>query len=193
VQQIAGKWQLGGIMNYNTGPPLTITTGATATTGVGTISNVRAKPNVVGEIPKDMGKVTKTPNGVFYFAGFTQIQDPYVRSVSTLNGLNNGFSNKAILAPNGQIILVNPQPGEIGTLGYTTVRGPGEIRLDMNLVKRFRIHETKEFEFRIDAINILNTPNFNNPNMNMNGNNTFGQITGATGARIFVLNSRINF
>ena len=193
LQQIINKWQLGGIFNYNTGAPLTITTGATATTGIGTISNVRAKPNVAGPIPKDFGKVTKTANGVTYFNGYTQISDPYVNNVSTLNGLRDGFSNKAIMAPNGQVILVNPQPGDLGTLGYTTVRGPREIRFDMNLVKRFRIHESKEFEFRLDAINILNTPNFNDPNVNMNGNGTFGQITAATGARIFVLNSRINF
>jgi len=192
VQQIVNKWQLGGIFNYNTGAPLTITTGATAATGIGTISNIRAKPNVVGVLPKDFGKVTKTNNGVFYFDGYTQVTDPYITNVSSLNGLSDGFTNKAVRAPNGQIILMNPQPGDLGTLGYTTLRGPREIRLDVNLVKRFRIHETKEFEFRLDAINVLNTPNFNDPNVNMNGN-TFGQITGATGARIFVLNSRINF
>jgi hypothetical protein len=28
------------------------------------------------------------------------------------------------------------------------------------MVKRFRIHETRDFEFRVDAINVLNTPNF---------------------------------
>ena len=27
VQHIVGKWQLGGIMNYNTGAPLSITSG----------------------------------------------------------------------------------------------------------------------------------------------------------------------
>ncbi|HYR87127.1 MAG TPA: TonB-dependent receptor [Terriglobia bacterium] len=193
VQQIVNKWQLGGIFNYNTGAPLTVTTGPAATTGIGTISNVRAKPNVAGQIPADIGTVTKASNGVFYFSGYTQITDPYVNNVSTLNGLRDGFTNKAIMAPNGQVILVNPQPGDLGTLGYTTLRGPREVRFDLNMVKRFRIHEAKEFEFRIDAINVLNTPNFSDPNMNMNGNGTFGQITGATGARIFVLNSRINF
>jgi hypothetical protein len=63
----------------------------------------------------------------------------------------------------------------------------------VNLIKRFQIDENKEFEFRMDVINVLNHPNFGNPSTNINGNNTFGRITTATGARSFVLNTRINF
>ena len=63
----------------------------------------------------------------------------------------------------------------------------------MNLIKRFKIHETKEFEFRVDAVNILNHPNFGNPITNIDGANTFGRITTATGSRRFIINSRINF
>ena len=98
-----------------------------------------------------------------------------------------------IVNPQGQIVLVNPQPGEVGTLGYATVRGPSNIRLDVNLVKRFTIHEAKAFEFRLDAINVLNTPNFGTPNTDINSNNTFGRITTADGARSFVVNTRFNF
>jgi hypothetical protein len=130
---------------------------------------------------------------LFDFEGYTQVVDPSYTPVTT-NGLNAGYTNKAILAPNGQVILVNPQPGELGTLGYTPLRGPGETRLDMNMVKRFRIHETREFEFRVDAINVLNTPNFAAPNVAMNATgNAFGRITGAAGARRFVVNARVNF
>jgi len=205
VQQIVNKWQLGGIMNFNSGGPLTIGTGTnpatTSTTGTGTISNVTAQPNVIGSFGKGVGKVTKVSNGVVYFDGYTQIVDPSF-TVPTVNGLNTGYSNKAIVGPNGQIVLVNPQPGEVGTLGLTTIKGPTSLSFDMNLIKRFRIHETREFEFRLDAINILNHPNFGNPgatnsnrdgNLNINVANTFGRITTATGSRRFVVNTRINF
>ena len=76
--------------------------------------------------PKNMGKITKVSNGVVYFDGFTQIQDPGFASVSTLNGLSTAYSNKAIVDPSGNIVLVNPQPGEVGTLGYSTRQGPCE-------------------------------------------------------------------
>ena len=37
------------------------------------------------------------------------------------------------------------------------------FRFDMSLVKRFKITETKQFEFRIAAVNVLNHPNFAAP------------------------------
>jgi hypothetical protein len=88
---------------------------------------------------------------------------------------------------------VSPQPGEVGTLGLTTLKGPKSLSFDANLIKRFQIHESREFELRIDAINVLNHPNFGNPNTNINGVNTFGQITTATGSRRFIINTRLNF
>jgi hypothetical protein len=193
VQLFVNKWQLGGIMNYNSGAPLTITTG-TGNTGTQTISNVNAQPNLVGQLPKNMGKVTKVDNGVVFFDGFTQIEDPGIANVTTLNGLRTAYSNKAIVDPAGNIVLVNPQPGEVGTLGLNTIKGPRNLSFDMNMIKRFRIHETREFEFRVDVVNILNHPNFGNPTTNINGTgNTFGRISTAGGARRFVVNTRINF
>jgi hypothetical protein len=189
VQQIVNKWQLGGIMNFNSGAPLTLTA-----TGTQTISNVAGQPNIVGELPKEMGQITKVSNGVVYFDGFTQITDPAVSRVTALNGLNTAFSNKAIRAPNGQLVLVNPEPGEVGTYGLATLKGPRSLSLDMNMIKRFKLYgETTNFEFRIDAINILNHPNFGTPVTNINANNTFGRITTATGSRRFVINTRVNF
>jgi len=210
VQQVVNKWQLGGIVNFNTGAPLDLMTctpnntntgcsAAATATGIYTIGyappgsqSAPGTPNVVGRLPKDIGKITKLSNGVVYFDGFTQIPDPGF-TVPSVNGLNAGYTNKAIVAPNGQVVLVNPQPGEVGTLGYATLRGPRSVNFDMNLIKRFKIHETVEFEFRLDAINVLNHPNFGNPNTNINGTNTFGRITTATGSRSFVVNSRMNF
>ena len=62
----------------------------------------------------------------------------------------------------------------------------------MNLIKRVKLAETKEFELRVDAINVLNHPVFDNPNLNINSTD-FGRIMSAKGARTFVLNARVNF
>lgn len=186
VQHLAGDWQLGGIMNYNTGAPLSITS------DIQTITTVGAQPNIVGALPHGMGKVTKTSNGVNYFNGFTQTRDPGFASISTSNDLHTAYINKAIVDPNGTIVLVNPQPGEIGTLGHSTVRGPASLEFDANVIKRFPMSEGREFEFRIDALNVLNHPNFGTPDTNINGN-SFGQITSAGGARSVTVSARINF
>src|SRR5262245_1458233 len=208
VQQIVNKWQLGGIMNFNTGAALNLTAGAgtLASPNIYTISAggqaAPGTPNIVGALPKDMGKVTKVSNGGVYLNGFQQVTDPGFASVSpncvapatACNGLVGGNTNKAIQGPDGQIVLVNPQPGELGTLGYATVRGPRSLNFDMNLIKRFQIHEAKNFEFRLDVINILNHPNFGTPTTNINATgNSFGRISSATGSRSFIVNTRINF
>src|SRR5262245_1555042 len=74
IEQIITKWQLGGIMNFNSGAPLSLTTAAdniptfapgvcSTTSGTQTMSNVQAQANVVGALPKDMRKVTKISKG----------------------------------------------------------------------------------------------------------------------------------
>src|SRR5438093_3030349 len=81
VQQVVNKWQLGGIMNFNTGAPLNLmtctpnntntgcSTAATAT-GIYTIGyappgsqSAPGTPNVVGQLPKNVGEITKLSNG----------------------------------------------------------------------------------------------------------------------------------
>ncbi|MFN0121550.1 MAG: hypothetical protein ACKV2V_13740, partial [Blastocatellia bacterium] len=72
--------------------------------------------------------------------------------------------------------------------------GPGSFRFDINLVKRVKIRERVDFEFRADAINAFNKPIFDDYdliNTDINSRN-FGRITGATGTRLIVLAARIN-
>ena len=95
----------------------------------------------------------------------------------------------------GRLLLVNPAPGTLGNLGMKWIEGPPILGLDVNLIKRIRLTETKEFEFRIDTVNVLNHANFDNPDTNINST-TFGRITGLSGNpgnRRFTLNARLNF
>ena len=139
-----------------------------------------------------MGTVTKVANGVVYFDGLQQIPDPSRDTVSTLQGLQGAFSRRAITDSKGRLLLVNPSPGFVGSLGRRWIQGPGQLGLDMNLAKRVRISETKEFELRVDAINVLNKPQWGNPTSDINSLN-FGRITSASGSRLFTINTRVNF
>ena len=185
------RWQLGGILSWATGAPLTITAPISTITQTSTFST----PNIVGDFPKDIGRVTKVSNGVVYFSGIQQIADPAGASVSASNGLNGSFSNKAITDAQGHLLLVNPAPGTLGSLGLKAIEGPPTLGLDVNLIKRVRITEAKEFEFRMDVVNVLNHPNFDNPDTNINST-SFGRITtlqGNAGNRRFTMNARLNF
>jgi hypothetical protein len=67
-----------------------------------------------------------------------------------------------------------------GNAGRDTLTGPGRINWDMSLFKDFVIHEQVRFQFRAEAFNIFNHPQFALPNPNI-GNAQAGQITSTVG------------
>jgi hypothetical protein len=188
VQRLVERWQFGTIFSWISGVPLSVT----APVGTFNQATTNSTPVLVGDFPKSSGSVSKVANGVLYFSALTQGPDPSIANVTTANGLNGSSTNKAIFNAQGQPILVNPGPGQIGNLGLKWIQGPSTLGLDMNLIKRVRIMETKEFEFRVVATNVLNHPNFGNPDLNINSL-TFGRITSATGNRRFTMTARVNF
>lgn len=57
--------------------------------------------------------------------------------------------------------------------------GPGTIQVDASLLKNFFLGETSNLQFRAEALNVLNHPNWANPNMSFaSGSTTFGTVTG---------------
>jgi hypothetical protein len=100
---------------------------------------------------------------------------------------------------NVQIVLQHPRPGTRGNLGQNTIIGLGTWRFDANLAKSFKISESKALQLRFDAQNVLNHPQPNNPNLNINatdvfGNPTpFGQITSKSGGRSLQGQLRLTF
>ena len=195
ISRLVERWQFGAIFSLSAGAPLTITAPvSTIIEPTGTAQPFNT-PVVVGDFPKSIGHVTKVANGVVYFDGLGQVIDPAKGNVTTLQSLQDQVSNRAITDSSGRILLQSPQPGQLGTLGLKWVQGPGNLGLDMNLTKRVKISEGREFEMRLDASNILNHPNFAAPtaaNLSINSV-SFGRITTATGARSFVINTRLNF
>ena len=90
--------------------------------------------------------------------------------------LNNGyFNNAAFSQPAGDVFGSAPR-----YLGY---RGPGIKTFDAALLKSFAVKEGQRFEFRLEAVNVTNTPIFSDP-ANSFGISNFGTITGTkVGAR----------
>jgi len=188
VQRLVERWQFGGILSWTSGSPLDIL----APTAALTASTALMTPQLVGGFPKDAGKVTKLSDGITYFDGLRVVTDPARAGVTTLQGVQGSFSKRAIQDADGRLLLINPSPGQVGNLGLKWIEGPSRLGLDMNLVKRVRLDESKTFELRLDAINVLNKPQWGDPVTNINNLN-FGRITSATGSRSFIINTRVNF
>ncbi len=67
-----------------------------------------------------------------------------------------------------------------GNAGRNILFGPGRTNWDMSLFKNFVIREQTRFEFRAEAFNVFNHPQFGLPNPNI-GNAQAGTITSTVG------------
>jgi outer membrane receptor protein involved in Fe transport len=79
-----------------------------------------------------------------------------------------------------------------GTYMLDMARGPGALNAHMTLAKYFGIGGGRRLQVRLESFNVLNRPNYNNPQTATNNVN-FGRITGAAGARTFQVGARMTF
>jgi hypothetical protein len=75
-----------------------------------------------------------------------------------------------------------PATRTLGNLGRNTLTIPGLATVDFSLAKEFKVRETSGLQFRFEAFNFFNHPNFGAPDRNIfdrNGvrNSTAGRIT----------------
>ena len=75
-----------------------------------------------------------------------------------------------------------PAPGTFGNAGRNILEGPGFQNVNMSLLKNTRLNERVNLQFRAEAFNLFNHPNFNLPD-NFLGSPTFGRITSARDPR----------
>jgi hypothetical protein len=72
-------------------------------------------------------------------------------------------------------VAVTDLTGTYGDSGRNILRGPGQFNIDFSLIKNTKMGKL-DTEFRVEAFNVLNHPQFGNPNATF-GNAAFGQIT----------------
>jgi hypothetical protein len=53
-----------------------------------------------------------------------------------------------------------PPSGRFGTSGRNVITGPGSQTVDVSLTRAFRMSDFTRLQFRADAYNVLNHPNF---------------------------------
>jgi hypothetical protein len=186
VARVIEGWRLGTIFNLTSGAPLNIV-GANTLYGLGT-------PDVVGEFSRDGDVVWPLKQGDAFGNVFpqqyTRARDPQCDTLPTT--LRADCTLSVIRDANGNVVLQNAAPGQMGTMGLRPIEGPGTIAFDANLQKTIRITESKSLTFRVDANNILNHPNAGAPNLNINSG-VFGEISTKTGSRSLQALVRFDF
>ncbi len=86
---------------------------------------------------------------------------------------------------NTAAFTLNPV-GTFGNAGRNILFGPGMENIDFGLLKNFAVRERYKVQFRAEAFNLFNHPNFNNPAASFSSSN-FGIITSAGAPRVIQL------
>jgi len=153
---LLGNWQLGTIITSMSGLPIDIVdTGSGSFYGLSGGSTVLARPNLVGD-PK-----SNIPAGYFF--------NPlaFARPVIAAGAVIPSSGGKAIAGAVGT---------DIGNVGRNILRGPHQNNVDFSIIKRFRLSESQNIEFRSELFNFFNTVNYANPISDLNAGSRFGQI-----------------
>ena len=172
--KLLGGWQLGGIFEIRTGRPISFV-------------SARGTVNRNGRSAKNSANSTLSVQELQELTGL--FTDP--TSGRPL------FVDPKLIGPDGRAnpaFLTNPVAGTYGSLQLTPVSGPGYWNVDLSAIKRTRITETVNIEFRFEAFNAFNHTSFfvSNESNDINST-TFGRLTTAFDPRILQMALKINF
>jgi hypothetical protein len=171
---ILGGWQLGGIFEIRSGRPVSFVSAR------GTVNRTGRSAKNSANSPYNAEQLQEL-TGLFFdpTSGRPLYVDP--RMIGS-----DGRANPAY--------LTNPVAGRYGTLQLTPVSGPGYWNFDFSALKRTKITETLNIEFRFEAFNALNHTNFFvGAEQNDINSVTFGRLTTAFDPRILQIGLKVNF
>ena len=166
AKNVAGGWQLSGIINMMSG--VALNPGISASNSVcSAVSNCQLRPNQSGSIsyPKNSTNFKSSGNGTI------QWFDPAVFSINTLAGLNTATW---------------------GNARFDSLRGPGRDNWNLAMFKTFAAGERLHFELRAESYNTFNHTQFRNINTTI-GNADAGKATSAFDPRVFQLGAKAIF
>ncbi|SPE28255.1 conserved hypothetical protein [Candidatus Sulfopaludibacter sp. SbA3] len=194
IRKAVEGWEIVGVTRVQAGQPSRLTSGRACINGneCGVVLHNITIQQLQNDLTINKTSVINsngTVSGVLYDLPLDLIHN-------TEAAFNNGGYT---LDPNAP--YVGPQTA-VGQLGYNYyLRGPWQKHLDASIVKRTRIHESVNIEFRAQALNVLNHPNFYLGSASASSTG-FGQITSAyrdisngldPGGRILEFSARLNF
>jgi len=118
---------------------------------------------------------------------------PIYNYTKILSDPSSNYSDRSYLNQNA--FVANTVPGTQGTVSRNSFSNPIYFQNDAQISRIFPIHEKLNLYFRLDAFNVINHPSFTSGNNGANVSNAvatfagsgskFGEITSATGARVF--------
>jgi hypothetical protein len=167
LSALVNGWQVAAIFTKQSGRPFSVWNGAASTAG--------------GDYNRDGGG--GAVGGGFY-------DRPNAPAPGTINASfdKNAFLNGLFPAS----AFTAPAPGQNGTLGRNTFRGPKFSSVDLSFARSVKLNESKQIQIRLEAFNALNNVNLYLPNADLSLGN-FGKSTQAFDARTLQVGARFIF
>jgi len=164
---LLNDWELAPLMHISSGGPVNVTAG---------------QDNSLTDIGNDR------PSLVSGVDPYHEVAFRSVKSEATREYLNPAafaqvtahcaVDSKNKLLPGCQFL------GTYGNISRNAFRGPKSFNLDAQISRIFPVHESLALTLRLEAFNVMNHPNFGNPDAKLT-DSTFGQVSSASAARVF--------
>ena len=191
LDRLVGGWQLTSIIQFASGPPLSILDPRGTLNRAGRSGNQTANSTLTKDQIKDLigtyyvpvGNQQGIPAGVYLI-------NPSV--IATSGRASNGFGAPTF----GGQAFFNVSPGQTGALERFFINGPNYWNWDASLIKNIRIKESARLQLRVEAFNLTNSTRFfvGPASTIFNINSTsFGRLTSAYSPRIVQLVGRFEF
>jgi hypothetical protein len=175
VNALVGNWEIGGIVSLHSGNAFTL--------------NEFGGWGIGGDTSHTGGIEPFTLSGRPNCAGTPKVVKTHVPSQAGAPAYIQWFDTSAIS---------DPASNTFGTCGIGNIRGPAYANVDLSLHKGFLFTETKELQFRFEALNAFNRPvwTFNGGPANGSfdsGSATLGRVVDSQGERILQLGLKFSF
>lgn len=162
---VFSRWHFGGIITAMSGLPIDIVDAGAATFYLGH-SGGGARPNWSPGANRSTA-TSNVPPGYFF--------NPFAFARPVV------LADQAIPSSSGTA-TASAMGTDFGNVGRNVLRGPRQTNIDFSIIKRFRIDESKNIEFRTEFFNLLNQVDLANPISNLNAvQSSGGSIDSATG------------
>ena len=175
AKALASGWQTNLIVTLRAGVPFNIPSGYTGTDGLGRSRSGFTQGTSSADRP------SLAPGGKIHTSGTTAgctftngIPGPFIPG----RGADSVAPGQELGTPSlwfDPCAFMLPPAGTFGNLSKNAVIGPGLADLDFAMKKQFNLTERTNLQFRAEAFNVLNHPNF--------GNMIVPIFSGSTGAR----------
>jgi hypothetical protein len=148
---LLSNWQVAGIITAMSGLPIDIVDTGAGSFYFGQNSGL-SRPNWAPGATRSIAMDNVPPGYFFNPLAFVR---PVVQA-GQLIASSNGTAHADALGT------------DIGNVGRNILRGPRQTNVDFSAIKRFRIDEAKNLEFRVEFFNLFNQVNFDNPISSLN-------------------------